>query len=90
MMYTNLQAVLLCFCAIVFARTTVAKNGTDLCRCVPGDVCWPSSATWNSFNATVHGRLIATVPQASVCHDPFYDEAACAGLKEGWDLTQTL
>ncbi|KKY37574.1 putative isoamyl alcohol [Diaporthe ampelina] len=46
------------------------------CRCLPGDACWPATSSWDSLNTTVGGKLIATVPIGSVCHDPTYDEAA--------------
>lgn len=62
------------------------------CRCFPGDACWPSSSKWSALNETVHGKLIATVPLAAVCHDgskthpswPAYDEAACSKLQSRW------
>ena len=58
------------------------------CRCFPGDACWPSSATWNSFNKTVGGGLIATVPIASPCHDSFagvsFDAEKCAEIQANW------
>ena len=58
------------------------------CRCFPGDKCWPSTAEWAAFNKTVGGRLIATVPVASVCHDSFpgvsFDAAKCAAVQDNW------
>ncbi|KAK8061450.1 hypothetical protein PG994_007816 [Apiospora phragmitis] len=54
------------------------------CKCFPGDACWPSEATWTRLNVTVGGRLVATVPLGSPCHDPTYDEQACAGLRDQW------
>lgn len=54
------------------------------CRCFPGDDCWPSDAEWSFLNATVEGRLIATVPLGSPCHDPYYDGEQCAYLREQW------
>ncbi|QKX64758.1 uncharacterized protein TRUGW13939_11934 [Talaromyces rugulosus] len=59
------------------------------CRCLPGDSCWPSTSQWDSLNRTVNGRLVATVPIGSPCHDPHYDEAACADLQSNWNLPQT-
>ncbi|KAI8960805.1 FAD binding domain protein [Daldinia sp. FL1419] len=60
------------------------------CRCFPGDPCWPSSDEWNSFNNTIRGRLIATVPIASPCHDTFpgvsYDADKCAEIRANWGL----
>ncbi|KAH8175246.1 FAD binding domain-containing protein [Sarocladium implicatum] len=61
----------------------------DSCRCLPGDACWPSSEEWRKLNETVDGRLVATVPIGSPCHDPHYDEDACKKLQDGWLLPQT-
>jgi hypothetical protein len=57
---------------------------SDSCYCLPQDDCWPSLVEWQGFNATVNGRLIATVPVGSVCHDPTYDEEACGALRANW------
>ncbi|KXH43236.1 long-chain-fatty-acid-CoA ligase [Colletotrichum nymphaeae SA-01] len=54
------------------------------CTCTDGDSCWPSELQWQDLNASVGGRLIAPVPPASVCHDPNYDEAECAAIREDW------
>ncbi|CAG9954859.1 unnamed protein product [Clonostachys rosea f. rosea IK726] len=59
------------------------------CRCMPGDSCWPTTNEWNTFNATVGGNLIATVPIGSPCHDPTYDEAACTALQNSWTSPMT-
>lgn len=72
--------------------TTSAGNSTSTCRCYPTDACWPTAAEWAAFNTTVGGRLVATVPIASVCHyDNFttYDAEACAALLDVWDYPQT-
>lgn len=72
----------------------VASASTGLsCRCFPGDACWPSTQDWDVFNATLGGRLIATVPAASVCHYNStylpYDAAACEELLAVWNETKT-
>lgn len=67
----------------VHLRNTEDTTGGN-CRCFPGDECWPSETRWSSLNATVGGRLIATVPLASPCHDPDYDEEQCAYLRDQW------
>lgn len=58
-------------------------------RCLPGDVCWPTAQEWAQLNATVEGRLIATVPLGAPCHDPQYNEMQCAALRNDWVLPQT-
>lgn len=59
------------------------------CRCLPGDACWPATSSWDTLNSTVGGKLIATVPIGSVCHDPTYNETACTALRDNWVLPQT-
>ncbi|RYP90243.1 hypothetical protein DL770_003612 [Monosporascus sp. CRB-9-2] len=67
---------------------TGLTNTQPLCRCFPGDACWPSSAAWDSFNRTVGGKLIATVPIASPCHDAFpgvsFDAELCVQIQANW------
>ncbi|KAF3762614.1 FAD-binding domain-containing protein [Cryphonectria parasitica EP155] len=57
-----------------------------ICKCYPGDSCWPSETQWSSLNSTVGGRLVATIPLGSPCHDPYYDEEECAYLQSQWLL----
>ncbi|KXX82174.1 6-hydroxy-D-nicotine oxidase [Madurella mycetomatis] len=83
-----LLSVILPTIAILAAVVTATS-----CRNIPGDSGWPSPATWASFNETIGGRLIATIPQASVCHtSPFsnYNAEACQALKAGWNLAGTF
>lgn len=54
------------------------------CLCLPGDACWPAQDTWSTLNSTVNGKLVATVPIGSPCHDPTYDAGACDQLKKDW------
>ncbi|THV00204.1 FAD-binding domain-containing protein [Dendrothele bispora CBS 962.96] len=51
---------------------------------MPGDLSWPSTDIWDRLNDTLDGRLIKTVPIASVCHHPNYDEVKCKHLRENW------
>ncbi|KAI1392109.1 uncharacterized protein F4822DRAFT_436138 [Hypoxylon trugodes] len=72
-------------------RGEYATNST--CKYIPGDLGWPSSKTWARLNQTVEGRLIKTVPQASICHtEPYHDldETGCEQLRENWDYAQTF
>lgn len=66
----------------VQAHARLGERST--CYCFPGDKCWPASPAWASLNSTVGGRLIATVPIGSPCHDPNYDAAACSALQSQW------
>ncbi len=76
--------------AMLLAKLTDAKGQNNKCHVLPGDVDWPSNEAWSTFNETVNGKLIETVPIGSPCHDPTYDESACTALKAQWKnpLTQ--
>ncbi|KAF1817328.1 FAD/FMN-containing protein [Eremomyces bilateralis CBS 781.70] len=54
-------------------------------RCSFGDRCWPSSQEWRTFNKSVSGRLIASVPAALPCHDPDFNEGDCQAARTGWE-----
>ncbi|PHH64777.1 hypothetical protein CDD81_4039 [Ophiocordyceps australis] len=60
------------------------SQSSAACRCLPGDKCWPSASTWEAFNATIGGRLIATVPLAAPCHGSALSSSACAALRASW------
>ena len=63
----------------------IADRASSSCRCLPGDSCWPSQQHWDNLNKTVGGRLIATTPLGSPCHDPAYNAAQCSSLQEQWE-----
>lgn len=72
------------------AAVAAAANSTgSQCYVLPSDSDWPSTSTWDSLNTTVNGRLIATVPIGSPCHEPNYDAAACAALQDDWTVAST-
>ncbi|PWY68942.1 FAD/FMN-containing dehydrogenase [Aspergillus sclerotioniger CBS 115572] len=74
--------------AAIAALTSQAVASSD-CHCLPGDSCWPSTSTWESLNSTVGGRLVATVPIGTPCHDPTYNGTACTDLQDNWYYPQT-
>ncbi|KAH8820157.1 putative FAD-dependent isoamyl alcohol oxidase [Xylogone sp. PMI_703] len=80
--------------AIILSSSLVgADHHAPSCRYIPTDVGWPNPHVWAQLNRTVGGRLIATIPQASVCHlQPYsdYDAAECEVLRNGWDMAQTF
>jgi len=62
------------------------------CRCFPGDKCWPTSDEWVAFNRTINGKLIATIPIASICHYDIlaaYDPEGCQLLRDNWLIPET-
>ncbi len=60
--------------------------GAKQCKVFPGDAAWPSDSVWASFNASVGGALIKTVPLAAPCYKnwPQYDAAKCAQIEANW------
>lgn len=76
-----IQATLTAFGLI---SSTLGSQHQPRRRCAYGDECWPDTETWNSFNATVGGRLIRSVPSAAVCHAERYDSDKCATAKDSW------
>jgi hypothetical protein len=56
---------------------------------MPSDPCWPKVSDWNSLNETIDGRLIRSVPPASVCYpaEPNYNVAACQFVLSHWNTS---
>jgi hypothetical protein len=71
----------------VVAGVVLSRSSSE-CRYLPGDSVWPSIPVWSQLNSTVQGRLIATVPLGSPCHNPTYNEIECAILSANWALPQ--
>lgn len=67
----------------------LAAPGVALCRCMPGDLCWPTSAEWDRLNQTLDGSLIRNVPIASPCHGLEFDAVACQALRDVWTKPET-
>ncbi|WPG98536.1 FAD/FMN-containing protein [Acrodontium crateriforme] len=60
-------------------------SGSSLCKCAPGDHCWPSQRQWASLNRTVNGNLLAGVPVAESCYPGnAYNKAQCAFIDQNW------
>lgn len=69
-------SALILFVNLLCVGLSVAED----CRCFRGDSCWPTHSTWATFNASIGGRLVATVPLGKSCHDPNYNATACNNL----------
>lgn len=67
----------------LFSLAAYEATGRTACKSIPGDASWPSTADWSRFNATINGRLSATIPLGHVCHDPTYNKTQCAELMDG-------
>ena len=80
------------FPSVATKDKTHAQEATDAhlngsCRYLPGDPDWPNLEKWTQLNTSVSGRLIQTVPLASVCHGSLYNENECLVLKDTWNTT---
>lgn len=84
--------------ALSFTQPTNAlpaeTNLLASCKPIPGDSAWPSQTTWNTLNETLNGRLIASIPQAAICHPGGYsilaqNATACESLTKTWDSPLT-
>lgn len=82
-------AVMLFFLVLLSFFIITVRGHSSHCRCIPGDSCWLSLSEWAELNSTVHGRLIATVSLAKVCHSPYYDSVACLALRAKWGVAGT-
>ncbi|KAJ5171187.1 FAD-binding type 2 [Penicillium coprophilum] len=88
----NRLCFLLSIATVVSGLSIENHTSSFTCRCMPQDACWPRDYIWARFNETVDGKLIATVPIASVCHiDSFtpYDQSQCAQLQSNWGFPAT-
>ncbi|SPJ76039.1 probable isoamyl alcohol oxidase [Fusarium torulosum] len=66
------------------SRCSAATPENADCKCFPGDPCWPTVSEWGRLNSTVDGRLVATVPLGSPCHDPSFNAEECKHLQSEW------
>lgn len=62
-------------CLIPLAASATVQTQ---CRCRPHEPCWPSQDTWAALNSSMDGVLTSVTPVGTVCHDPTFNDAACA------------
>ena len=65
-----------------------SRSNDDNCKCMPGDACWPSTEDWTALNSSLGGKLVATVPIGSPCHDPTYVKVECLSLQQKWFMPE--
>jgi hypothetical protein len=83
LLFLKMRFFQLALFGVVFQASVVTVVASS-CRCLPGDRCWPTTKEWKALNTTVGGRLVATIPLGSPCHDPTYNAAECAILQGEW------
>ena len=98
-LFANMMALLPSMVPLGSFEGMSSPTPSSNCRYFPGDACWPNTAQWHSFNTTLGGKLIATVPIAAVCHDfapttassniSLYNADQCATLDANWFLPET-
>jgi hypothetical protein len=68
----------------VFNARSDNSSKIEGCRCFPGDACWPQPAEWATFNLTINGRLVTTVPLATPCHGTTFNSTQCNQIRDSW------
>ncbi|KAG4441556.1 hypothetical protein IFR05_002941 [Cadophora sp. M221] len=80
----KVSAALAITSAVAANSSKIQARSKASCHCFPGDACWPSASSWSKLNSTIGGRLIATVPIGTPCHDPTYSASECAIVQDSW------
>lgn len=73
--------------SLICASQQIALQSSKLCKPLSTSDSWPSAYTWQAFNTSISGTLLAAVPPAIVCDTArphSYDRTACARVGEGW------
>lgn len=68
------------------ADLPATSNSTtkSVCKPVPGDVSWPTSTEWETFNALLGGGLIKASAAAAPCYGAEYSGEACDAIIQDW------
>ena len=74
---------------VFISQAAVLETTASGCRLLPSDAQWPSVSTWKRLNDTIQGRLVATIPLASPCHDTNFNAGLCTDLEQEWPFAQT-
>ncbi|KAH8841416.1 hypothetical protein MCOR27_000893 [Pyricularia oryzae] len=83
--YFVLAHAVLCF------RLGTAAPTEQVCRCSPGQSCWPAPEVWSKFNETVGGKLIQNTPLALPCYlGKAQDEKTCGAVTQGFNSAAFL
>ena len=77
----GLIAIVLAGVGCATSRTSAPQQGAQVCRCVPGQPCWPSDAEWQAFAAGLHGKLEQPKPPLAECTTNPSGDACAAAIK---------
>ena len=64
---------------VITALACVATASAPFCQ--PSDSCWPTTAQWHDFNASISGSLIAVAPEGAPCYS---GSPSCATIQAQW------
>ncbi|MGZ6125697.1 MAG: FAD-dependent oxidoreductase [Myxococcales bacterium] len=67
--------------ACAASRRASVPEAAAMCRCTPGDPCWPAPADWERFGATLHGKLEQPGSPLAPCQSDAAGEACAAAIK---------
>ncbi len=54
----------------------------QMCRCMPGEACWPSEQTWQALQKKLKGRLVKPTPLLQPCITKPSSKACLGALKK--------
>ncbi len=63
------------------SRPTAAPESAPLCRCTPGQPCWPAPGDWQRFAAGLHGKLEQPESPLAPCRTDAAGEACAAAIR---------
>ncbi|PPR04232.1 hypothetical protein CVT24_013335, partial [Panaeolus cyanescens] len=75
--------------ALALATTSIKASPVEpktVCKCLPGQPCFPSPSTISAFESTLSQPLIHPRPMGSVCfpNDPTFNALECDAVKSKW------
>ncbi|KIJ39319.1 hypothetical protein M422DRAFT_175378 [Sphaerobolus stellatus SS14] len=85
--FIPLPALVLALAAFQLARAHEGFARSAKCKALPSDASWPATKVWDSFNSSVNGRLIRTVPIGTPCHGSHFNQTECAFVRNNWHET---
>ncbi|KIJ34200.1 hypothetical protein M422DRAFT_182349 [Sphaerobolus stellatus SS14] len=85
--FIPLPALVLALAAFQLARAHEGFARSAKCKALPSDASWPATKVWDSFNSSVNGRLIRTVPIGTPCHGSHFNQTECTFIRNNWHET---
>jgi len=67
------------------SRPAAGQEPAPVCRCTPGQPCWPSPADWQRLGASLHGKLEQPASPFEPCRTDALSPACAATMKKAKD-----